>query len=197
MKTRTNLILSIFLFLGITFTGCTASSPQVIVGSDSKLGEPIRQFKTYSWTADVDNIPTNQIFIGPNGVYVFNNTSTRNQIKEAVQYELSARGFKIDTTNPDMLLNYVIFEQEGDLKTFNGYQVVNGLDSIRTPENVSTVTVKPGTLLITAVGTESGNVVWQGYASGILSPSSVKDPAKVKSSVQQIFNKFDYKAAAN
>lgn len=183
--------------LGAAISGCTTTSPGVIVGSDVKLGEPIKQFDTYNWAATIDQIPTDKVLIGPNGVYVYNNQSTRSQIKDAIQYELSARGFKRDTASPDMIINYIVFEQEAELRTYNGYQIVGGLDTVRTPDNVTTTLVKPGTLFITMNGTNGEGVVWQGYASGILSPALVKDPAKIKSAVQQVFNEFDYKAFAN
>ena len=197
MKILNYLILSVIIGLSAIITGCTATSPGVIVGSDFKLGEPIKQFDTYGWAADIDSIPTDNVIIGPSGVLVFNNVSTRSQVKDAIQYELSARGFNMDANNPDMLINYIIFEGEGELTTYNGYQVVRGMDSVRTEDNVARVTVKPGTLLVTITGGNNEGVVWQGYASGILSQSMIKDPAKIKSAVQQIFNEFDYKAFTN
>ena len=196
MKTLNYVISTLAIGFGLTIGGCatTSNSPGVVVGSDFKLGEPIKQFKTFTWATSIDNIPTDQIFIGPGGVHVFNNLSTRSQIKEAIQYELTARGFKNDSSNPDMVINYMIFEQEGQLRTYNGYQVVNGLDSVRTEDNATSVTVEPGTLFVTISGAADQGVLWQGYASGILSEDMVKDPAKIKSAVQRIFNEFDYKA---
>ena len=102
-----------------------------------------------------------------------------------------------DVIRWDLLINYIIYEGEGELTTYNGYQVVRGMDSVRTEDNVARVTVKPGTLLVTITGGNNEGVVWQGYASGILSQSMIKDPAKIKSAVQQIFNEFDYKAFTN
>lgn len=196
MKTTNRFILTLTIAVSTILTACTSTSPSVVVGSDFKLGEPISKFKTYNWVTSKDNIPKNQVFIGPGGVYIFNNPSTRSQINEAIEYELSARGFKKDTAKPDMLINYLIFEQEGELKTFNGYHLINGVDSVRTEDNVSSVKVKPGTLFVSINGGASNGVVWQGYASGILSPRGIKDPAKIKAAVQQIFNEFKYKAFA-
>lgn len=194
MKKLNYLILPVLIGFSAIVTGCSTTSQGVTVGSDVQLGEPIKQYKTYNWATNIDNIPTDKVFVGANGVYVFNNVSTRSQVKEAIQYELSARGFDMNASDPDMVVNYVIFEQEGELRTYNGYQVINGIDSVRTEENVARTPVKPGTLLITITSGETGGVVWQGYASGILSADLIKDPAKIKSAVQQIFNEFNYKA---
>lgn len=194
MKALNRLFLVVVIGFSAVITGCTATSPAVTVGSDVKLGEPIKQFRTYTWASNIDSIPNNTVFVGANGVYVFNNMSTRGQIKDAIQYELSARGFKMDSDSPDMIINYMVFEREAELRTYNGYQVVNGLDSVRTEDNVARVTVQPGTLFVTISGAKNEGVVWQGYASGILSSDIIKDPAKIKTAVQQIFNEFDYKA---
>ena len=68
MKILNYLILSVIIGLSAIITGCTATSPGVIVGSDFKLGEPIKQFDTYGWAADIDSIPTDNVIIGPSGV---------------------------------------------------------------------------------------------------------------------------------
>lgn len=183
----------IVLFLS-AFVGLGTLNAQT-VGSDIKLGEPIKKFKTYAWASEINQIPSDKVFIGPNGVFVFNNETSKSKIKNSIQYELAARGFKMDATKPDMLINFIVFEQEGQLRTYNGYQtVMGGLDSVRTEDNIEMVTVKPGTLFITIIGNKNEGVVWQGYASGILSAESVKDDAKVKAAVAAIFNEFGYKA---
>lgn len=183
----------IVLFLS-AFIGLGTVNAQT-VGSDIKLGEPIKKFKTYAWSTEINNIPSDKVFVGPNGIFVFNNESTKSKIKNSIKYELSAKGFTMSPTNPDMYVNFIVFEQEGKLRTYNGYQTVSGgLDSVRTEDNVEMVSVKPGTLFITILGGNNEGVVWQGYASGILSSESVKDDAKVKAAVAAIFNEFDYKA---
>ncbi len=165
----------------------------VKVGSDIKLGEPIKHFQTFSWVGDIDEIPSDKVFVGPDGVLVFNNETARNRIKQAIIHELTTKGFKMEETKPDMLVNFVVFEQKGKLRTYQGYQVVGG-DSLRTKESVQMTTVNPGTLLITMLGGHNEGVVWQGYASGILTPASAKSDAKIKLAVERIMDKFDYKA---
>lgn len=170
-----------------------ATRPPVKVGSDIQLGAPIKNFSTFDWVNDIDEIPSDEVFVGPNGVLVYNNETARSRIKQALRYELTAKGFEMDESDPDMVVNFIVFEQKGQLRTYNGYQVVGG-DSLRTEESPEIVTVKPGTLLITILGGHGEGVVWQGYASGILTPKSVKSDAKIKHAVERIMDKFDYKA---
>lgn len=181
------------LFLPLMLNLSCATRPPVKVGSDIKLGTPIKNYSTFSWVSDIDKIPSDEVFVGPNGVLVFNNETARSKIKDAIKYELTAKGFKMEESDPDMLVNFIVFEQKGQLRTYNGYQIVGG-DSLRTEESPETVTVKPGTLLITILGGHDEGIVWQGYASGILTPKSVKSDAKIKAAVERIMDKFDYRA---
>lgn len=184
------------LFLPLLLSFDQGSAQAVAkVGSDIQLGEPIRQFNTFSWVKDIDEIPSDKVLVGQGGVLVYNNESARNRIKQAIAHELTAKGFKRVEADPDMVVNFIVFEQKGRLRTYQGYQVVGG-DSVRTKESVDRTRVKPGTLLITMLGGHDEGVVWQGYASGILTPASVKKDAKIKLAVEKIMDKFDYKAFA-
>lgn len=171
------------------------SNAQVKVGADKSFKTSLNDLKTYAWSANIDQIPQDQIFVGINGVYVFNNESTRSKIKEAVEYELNAKGFKKDESNPDLLILFSVTEQPGTLRTYNGYQMINnGLDSTRTPENVQNTNIDPGTLIINILDAKTSMVAWQGYASGILKPDMVNDNVKVREAVSSIFKEFQFHA---
>src|SRR5919206_2714686 len=95
----------------ILLQSCTASKKMPVVGKNADLNADFKDIKTYSWTTDIDNIPKDAVFIGPNGVYIFNNESGRKMIKDAIQYELDSRGYKMDRSNPDMLITFSVLEQ--------------------------------------------------------------------------------------
>lgn len=184
------------LFLAmVLMTACYFSKAQVNVGADKSFSANISDYKTFAWTSDIDKIPSDKIFIGPNGVLVFNNESVRERIKNAIRYELESRGYQMGSDNADMLVTFMILEQPGELRTYNGYEMLDyGLDSTRTPENVETVDVAAGTLIINLIDNKSDKVAWQGYASGILKPEMVNDDSQVKEAVHSIFQQFDFKA---
>ena len=164
------------------------------VGTDKELDAAIRNYKTFAWSSNIDEIPKDKIFVGPDGVLVFNNETARSNIKEAIAYELSARGYKMDKDNPDMFVTFMILEQPAELTTYNGFQTINmGADTVRTAENVQKTKVKAGTLLIDFIDAKTSEMVWQGFASGILHPDMVKTQAKVRDAVSEIFQEYKYK----
>jgi len=184
----------LFTVVSLLF-GLAVNAQQVEVGADNSFTAPIKDYKTYAWSKQIDQIPHDAVFVGPNGVLVFNNESTRSKIKNAIQFELSAKGYKQTSTNPDMIVLFRVLEQPTTLTTYNGYQMYdNGLDSTRTPANVQHTQVDAGTLLINIVDAKTSKVAWQGYASGILKPDMANDQAKIRQAVASIFNQFKYTA---
>jgi hypothetical protein len=164
------------------------------VGVDKELHVPIRDYKTYAWTSDINMIPSDAIFIGPNNVLIYNNPSTRSKIKQAIQYELSAKGYTM-AAKPDFLVSFMVLEQPTDLYTYDGYKMLyNGLDSTRTRDNLERTHVDAGTLMIKMIDVKSGRQVWQGYNSGALNADMLNSDAKVRGAVERIFNQFKYRA---
>lgn len=165
------------------------------IGTDFMLNSNIQNYKTFNWTNQIDNIPSDAVFVGANGVVMFNNESTRSKIKEAIQYELSAKGYEMKENNADFLVNFIVLEQPATLNTFNGYRLIyNGLDTVRTEENLEQTQVQPGTLLISFIDAKTSRLAWQGYASGVLKSDMVKDEGKVRSAISSIFNEYRFKA---
>lgn len=165
------------------------------VGADQKLNAGIKNYETFGWISSIDKIPQDQLFIGDNGVVVFNNATTRSKIKDAIMYELVSKGYKFKYDHPDMLVNFYITEQPGQLTVYNGYELYNsGFDTTRTPENVEKIDVKPGTLLITLIDRKSGEMVWRGYANDALNADMANSTPKVMQTVASIFQKYNYTA---
>jgi hypothetical protein len=186
------LIASVIVVLMVLGQSCTSSKKAPVVGKNSDITADFKDIKTYSWTADIDNIPKDAIFVGANGVYVYNNESTRKMIKDALQYELDSRGYKISVSDPDMLISYLVTEQPASLRTTNGYVTLSSGENVRTESNVTYTDVKPGTLIINFIDVKSGKMIWQGFASGILQPDQLNDEAKVRQAVSSVFSQFKY-----
>lgn len=180
------------LIIFMVMQSCSASKKTTVVGKNAALNADFTNLKTYSWTTDIDKIPNEQIFIGPGGVYVFNNESGRKMIKDAIKYQLDARGYKMSTTNPDMLISFSVLEQGGRLRTTNGYVTLTGGEKVRTEDNISYKDVKPGTLIVNITNMKTGKMIWQGFASGILQADQMQDQAKVRQAVSSIFEEFNH-----
>ena len=171
------------------------SQAQVQVGADKSFTKSLNDYSTFGWSTQIAHIPSDQIFVSPNGVLVFNNESVYSKIKNAIAFELNAKGFKHSQSNPQILVLFRVTERPGKLKTFNGYEMIdNGLDSVRTPQDTQTVDIDAGTLIINLLDAKSGVVAWQGYASGILKPDMINNNTKVREAVASIFQKFDFRA---
>lgn len=186
------LLMPALLIIMVLQQGCTASKKTIVAGKNSDLSENFKKIKTYSWTSDIDKIPKDAIFLGPNGVYIFNNESGRKMIKEAVKYEMDSRGYTMNTSNPDILISFSVLEQPGTLQSADGYVTVASGEKVRTKDDISQVKVQPGTLIINFIDAKSNKAVWQGFASGILRADEMHDQAKVREAVSSVFNQFKY-----
>ncbi len=185
---------NLFMMMGICsvilFACTTAKAP--VVAKNTDISTDFKSIKSYAWTQGIDEIPKDAMFIGPNGVYIFNNESGRKMIKDAIQYELDSRGYVMNRSNPDMLISYSVLEQPASLRTTEGYVTLSSGEKVRTEDNVSYTDVKPGTLIINFIDTKSNKQVWQGFASGILQADQMRDESKVRQGVSKIFSEFKY-----
>lgn len=190
MKKISFMMTGVVIFSVMLFACTTAKAP--VVAKNADISADFKSIKSYSWTQDIDNIPKDAMFIGPNGIYIFNNESGRKMIKDAIQYELDSRGYVMNKNNPDMLISFSVLEQPASLRTTNGYVTLSSGEEMRTEDNVSYTDVKPGTLLINFVSTKNNKQVWQGFASGILQADQMRDESKVRQAVSSIFSEFKY-----
>lgn len=99
----------VLIFLMMLSSCARKATPTV--GKNADLSADFKNIKSYSWSKDIDNIPNDKVFIGPNGVLVFNNESGRKMIKDAVQYELDSRGYKMNGNDADMWVSFSVLEQ--------------------------------------------------------------------------------------
>lgn len=182
----------LFIIMCVAFS-MSSEAQSVKVGADNSFKESLNHYKTFGWSADIDKIPSDAIFVAAGDVYIFNNGSTRAKIKEAINFELNAKGYTESSSNPEVLVLFQVTEKPGKLVTYNGYEVIDG-EKTRTAEDKEKVDIKAGTLLINLVDAKSGLVAWQGYASGILNPDMINDNVKVREAVASIFNNFKFHA---
>ena len=190
MKKKNVIVTAAFICAVILFA--CASSKDPVVAKNADLNADFKSIKTYAWVTNIDEIPGDRFFIGPNGVYVFNNVSARKMIKDAVQYELDSKGYKMDANSPDMLVSFSVLEQSGALRTTEGYVTLLSGEKVRTEDNVSSTDVKPGTLIINFLDAKNNKQIWQGFASGILKAGQLKDESKVRHAVSRIMSEFNY-----
>ena len=184
------LLVSGLMIFMVLQQSCGSSKKAIVSGKNDDLSANFRNIKTYSWTTGIDNIPKDAVFIGTNGVYVFNNASARKMIKDTVKYQLDAKGYKMDRNNPDVLVSLSVLEQPGELQTVNGYVTLSTGEKVRTKDNISYTEVKPGTLIVNLINAKTQSVIWQGFVSGILQADDLADQVKVRQAVSTVFSQF-------
>lgn len=178
---------------------CGPTSTQKIGRNVDPDAAKLENVRTYAWTSNIDRIPNTRVFISPTGVYVFNNESARRNVKEAIEHEMDARGYKKADSPADtsgMLISFYVLEQADSLPTHEGYLTVEGTPTMEaTPAtDVQWTPVEAGTLIVNLIDNKSDKVVWQGFASGILKPEDINDKAKIRQAVSSIFSRYPYRA---
>jgi hypothetical protein len=179
-----------FIFLTAIMASCSNKGMKVVTREDG--GSDLSEYDTYAWVAAVENIPYMYALLGPDGSLVFNNTSARKMAKDAIELQMEARGFAASATNPEILVNFLILEEDTELRTFvlNNSQDYLGIGP--RSEAVKMVPVDKGTVLINFLDAKTGNQIWQGFASGALNPEDLKDISAMKTKVGAIFEDFDF-----
>lgn len=179
-----------FIFLTAIMASCSNKGMKVVTREDNQ--SDLSEYETYAWVAEVENIPYMYALLGPNGSLIFNNTSARKITKDAIEVQMEARGFSTSATNPEMLVNFSILEEDTELRTFvmNNRQDYLGIGP--RSEAVKMVPVKKGTILINFLDAKTGGQIWQGFASGALNPDDIKDMNTLKTKVGAIFEDFDF-----
>ncbi len=176
----------------LVFFACS-SKGMVTVGADERLDANISEFRTFKWVSNVGEMPTTHIFLGSQGAYIFHKEPARSHLKDAIETQLEAKGFTEASNNADMLVNYMVLEESGQLRTYvRGNQTYLGEGPVE--RDVEMVNVKAGTILVNFIDGKTGTQVWQGFASGALKESDAKDKNTIQAKVAAIFDQFDFSA---
>ncbi|MBB6325037.1 hypothetical protein FHS59_000652 [Algoriphagus iocasae] len=188
MKKLTYLLIA--TFISMTFISCSNNGMKVVTREDGDTS--LSGYNTYAWISEKQNIPNAYALLGSNEALVFNNESSQKMIKDAVELQMAARGFKKDAQNPDMLINFEVLEDDTELRK---YILDNGQDYLGfgpRSESVQMIPVDEGTVLINFMDSRSGNQIWQGYASGALEEKDIKNMSAMQEKVGAIFEDFDF-----
>jgi len=199
MKTLKHLLLFVAFIISMT----AYTQKDWVVGSDKSLEADFDKYKTYYWSshaADADNLG-----------FLTNDAVLKALLRGAIAYELDARGYLLDETNPDFLVNFRVFEDASEFRGYTGvkrdenYWGPNEIQKnplslkidaeTRQPENVRFYRFNNGTLLINFVDTETATLVWAGYVTGLMEGDVFdKDETRVKDAVKVIFEEYGYRA---
>lgn len=124
------------------------------------------------------------------------NLMVNTAVKGAVSEELVARGYRENQVRPDLIVAYRVLERQAKMK---GYvndvpTMVTGGKEVRTPSDTTTHVLLPGTLIISLIDSKTSEVVWDGFASGLVRDNAfITEETKIKEAVHLIMNEFKYR----
>jgi hypothetical protein len=167
----------------------TAGAQTITVKSDQARDIDFSKYKSFSWASQVDNELDK-------GVYFLNDLVLKAQVREAVKSELVGLGYEMNKENPDLVVNFRVFDKPVKIEGMEGYG-----DRYWDDQDMRDISDKPsyeleaGSIILSLADRESGRIVWHGFASGLIDNNEfIKDEGKVREAVNLIFEEFNKRA---
>ncbi len=170
------------------------------VTADKDMSAPFDTYKSYAWAKNITT--TNSL------AYAINDLTLKSKIKDAAAHELSSRNMKMNQRNPDILVNFRVFEKPIEVAESDGYfndanywgtdEVADsrlGIIPFATSYNEDDreYYLDKGTIMVQLVDAKKGVVVWQGYASGLTDGNTFdRNPDHIAKAIRLIFDKLDF-----
>ena len=167
----------------------TANAQTIKVESDRSLNADFSKFKTFYFSSQADAWLDE-------GLYFLNDLHMKAMIRDAVKSELMGLGYRMQSYQPDLVVNFRVFEKPTTITGFEGYGTSYwGSEKYREISDKTSYDIDAGTLLISIADRKSGSIVWQGFASGLIDNKAfVKDESKVRQAVNMIFDEYGERA---
>lgn len=112
-------------------------------------------------------------------------------VKKEIVSEMEERGYTKQEDNPDLLVNYTVMTGE---TTIPGFQSDDspGSSGARTPDDRMNIATEPGTIFISILDPRRGEVVWQGFASGLAEDKDrfTADEDRIDAAVSLLFDEY-------
>lgn len=185
MKNKSTLKLFGLLILSFLLAGCVTSS-SIITDYDREAD--FSQYHTFYWSDEFQM--ENQD--NRNNEPLFYNTLIKKRLKEAVQQEMEGRGYTLSGSDPDLLVNPQIVVQKSSDQSYHPYSYYYGYRWGY--NNISSRDIKEGDVVIDLIDQDQRQLVWQGYAPGVLATSTKDKNEEIREAVSRIFSKYGRRA---
>lgn len=171
------------------------------VASDRNLEVDLSNYTTFDWSSHAAN---------QYDIFFLSDALVKHRIREAVQYELEARGYEYTQSDADLVVNFRVFEEpvtiEGYSETFTdeNYWGPNEIrkdaiglipePELRQADDQQKYFMEQGSLMVQLVDRNTGELVWQGYITEMMTSD---EKNKVQQSVHKIFHQeFTYESSS-
>ncbi len=173
------------LFLSILLVRCVTTS-SIITDYDREAD--FSQYQTFYWS-DEFQMRSGE---GENEP-LFYNTLVKKRLKQATQKEMEGRGYSLSKDNPDLLVNGQVVVQEGNANQ-NYYPYYHSFYYYGPYYNRASRNDKQGDIVIELIDQKQHQLVWQGYATGVLDTQTKDREEEIKEAVSLIFSKYGRRA---
>lgn len=148
-------------------------------------------YTTFYWADEFQQEHSNSQADEP----LFYNTLIKKRLKEAVQREMEGRGYTLSRENPDLLVNPQVMVEERISGSQNYNPGFYGWWWYGGPSMNSNISqAKEGDVVIDLVDRQKKQLVWQGYAPGVLETEMKNREETLKNAVTLIFSEYGRRA---
>ena len=167
--------------------GC-ATTRAVVIDYDREAD--FSQYHTYYWSDEF------QMRNGSSGQRepLFYNTLNKKRLKQAIEDAMNARGYTLSDNDPDLLVHaQVVVQQTSNDRHYTPYPYYSfyypGPYYSRQSAND-----KQGDIVIELIDPDEQQLVWQGYAGGVLDTSTEDREQEIRDAVDLIFSEYGRRA---
>ncbi len=155
-------------FLSILFISSSLFAQTRQVFDKSVFDAELDQFETYA-IGDMMDLSDE--------AFVTENQQLSNMVENAIEYEMDTYNYNMEKENPDMLINYMVFDQKYNDEV--GYMPGFRIDEDFGMDNNILDDLKSGSMMVSVVRTKDGKSVWSGYVTdGVDTSASLKEQQK-------------------
>lgn len=167
----------------------SANAQNIRVEADKTLDTDFGKYESFYFSTQADAWLDE-------GMYFLNDLHMKAVIRDAVKAEMLGLGYDLQSNEPDLIVNFRVFDKPVTLKGYEGYgESYWGDEKYREAEDTTSYNVEAGTLLVSMADRESGRVVWQGFASGLIEDEKfIKEENEIRQAVNLIFEEYDQRA---
>jgi hypothetical protein len=172
------MVWSLFL-LGIQI----AQGQEITVQSKRESDVDFRTYETFNWAFQAEK-QTDE------SAYFLSDLVLKADIRDAVHGELEDRGYHLSENDPDLLVNFRVFE--GAVEYGRSYWADDEFAGGN--REIQMEIPGPGTLIISLLDKKNGKLIWEGCASGLIDDNEfTRDEEKIREAVSILFESYGYR----
>ena len=166
-------------------------SPVLSVQTDYDREADFSAYRTFYWSDDFQNQNS-----GNNNEPLFYNTLVKKRLKQAIQRVLEGKGYTLSSEVPDLLVSSQVVVEERSTARNNYPYYPFYFGYYGGFNNVTTSDQKEGDVVINLIDREKKQLVWQGYASGVLEMDTEDRQEEINEAVTVILSEYQHRAGS-